>query len=174
MNGLPERMVQLFKASLKDKKNDPGTAHRKICDISANVSTYCLHTNTESTFNVILNTKSRIQLTKPNPEDIVNWNTTSKEELVRRLFWPGDEVLIRVYRKRHEKWRSTSVIRKIGTLLYEILADGTQMSIRSNFAPAHLKSCRPDRELAGPTLTILNICVQKQHMFFNCFNFYYT
>ena len=52
---------------------------------------------------------------------MVNRNTTSKEEIVRR---PGDEVLIRDYRKRHEKWISGSVIRKIGTLMYEILADG--------------------------------------------------
>ena len=43
---------------------------------------------------------------------------------MRHSFRPGDEVLFRDYRKRHEKWISGSVIRKIETLMYEILADG--------------------------------------------------
>ena len=62
------------------------------------------------------NIKTRIQLAKPNAEDIVNRNATSKEEIVRRSFRPGDEVLVRYYRKRHEKWIPGSVIREIGNV----------------------------------------------------------
>ena len=81
---------------------------------------------TPSMFFLKSNIKTRIQLAKPTPEDIGNWNTTSKEEIVRRSFQPGDEVLVRNYRKRHEKWIPASVIRKIGTLIYEVMAGGVR------------------------------------------------
>ena len=45
------------------------------------------------------NIKIKIQLSKPNPKDIV-YRNTSKEEIVRRSFRPGNEVLVRDYRKR--------------------------------------------------------------------------
>ena len=66
------------------------------------------------------NIKNRIQLAKPNPEDVVNRNITSKDEIVRRSFRTGDDVLVRDYRKRHERWILGSVSRKIGILMYEI------------------------------------------------------
>ena len=49
----------------------------------------------ENCINVILKTqqKTRTQLAKPNPEEIVN----RKEKVVHHSFRPGDEVLVRDY-----------------------------------------------------------------------------
>ena len=116
-----------------------------------------VNTTTQETPSMLFlkrNIKTRIQLAKPNPEDIVNRNTTSKEEIVRRSFRPGDEVLVRDYRKRHEKWISGSVIRKIGTLMYEISADGVTWKrhidqIRDSIHPITEKTVKTDTSVVS-------------------------
>ena len=125
-NGLAKRMVQSFQSSLRAQKHNSGTIHQKLAKFLLMYRSF-VNTTTQETPSMLFlkrNIKTRIHLAKPNPEDIVNRNTTSKEEIVRRSFRPGDEVLVRDYRKRHEKWISGSVIRKIATLMYEISADG--------------------------------------------------
>ena len=47
----------------------------------------------------------RTQLSQPNPKNIVNRNTTTKEEIVRHSFRPDAKVLVCDYRKRHERNR---------------------------------------------------------------------
>ena len=109
-NGLAERMVQSFKV----QKHDSGTIHQTLAKFLLMYrSTVNTTQDTPSMLFLKSNIKTQIQLAKLNPEDIVNRNTTSKEEIVSRSFRPGDKVLILDYRKRHEKWISGSVIHKI-------------------------------------------------------------
>ena len=73
---------------------------------------------------------------------------------MRRSFRPGDEVLVRDYRKRHEKWISGSVIHKIETLIYEILADGVTWKrhieqIRDSIHPFREKTVKTDTSIVS-------------------------
>ena len=155
-NGLAERMVQSFKASLRAQKHDSGTIHQKLATFLLMYRS-TVNTTTQETPSMLFlkrNIKTRIQLAKPNPEDIVNRNTTSKEQIVLRSFSPGDEVLVRDYRKRHEKWISGSVIRKIGTLMYENLADGVTWKrhidqIRDSIHPIKEKTVKTDTSVVN-------------------------
>ena len=156
INGLAERMVQSFKSSLRAQKHDSGTIHQKLAKFLLMYRS-TVNTTTQETPSMLFlkrNIKTRIQLAKPNPGDIVNRNTTSKEEIVRRSFRPGDEVLVRDYRKRHEKWISGSVIRKIGTLMYEISADGVTWKrhidqIRDSVHPITEKTVKTDTSVVS-------------------------
>ena len=131
-----------------------------------------VNTTTQETPSMLFlkrNIKTRIQLAKPNPEDIVNSNTTSKEEIVRRSFCPGDEVLVRDYRKRHKKWISGSVIRKIGTLMYEISADGVTWKrhidqIRDSVHPSTEKTVKTDTSVVNSLPDIHTPSVLERNM----------
>ena len=78
---------------------------------------------------------------------------------MRRSFHPGDEVLARDYQKHHEKWISGSVIRKIGTLMYEILADDVTWKryidqIRDSIHPITEKTVKADTSVVSSSLNI--------------------
>ena len=90
-NGLAERMVQSFKQVLEPKSTIPVPYIKNSKFLLMYRST--VNTTTQETPSMLFlkrNIKTRIQLAKPNPEDIVNRNKTSKEEIVRRSFRPGD------------------------------------------------------------------------------------
>ncbi|XP_055932001.1 uncharacterized protein K02A2.6-like [Argiope bruennichi] len=122
-NGQAERIVQLFKASLKSSRGDSGDLNVKLQRflLQYRITPHSLTEETPSALFLKRCIRTRLDLFKPNLRDKVVQKQSSRldTESILREFQEGEKVAVRNY-SGPNKWKIGTIINRDGTLSYSI------------------------------------------------------
>ncbi|GFX51446.1 uncharacterized protein K02A2.6 [Trichonephila clavipes] len=122
-NGQAERIVQLFKASLKLSRGDSGDLNVKLQRFlfQYRITPHSLTGETPSALFLKRCIRTRLDLFKPNLRDKVFQKQSSRldTESILREFQEGEKVAVRNY-SGPNKWKIGTIINRDGTLSYSI------------------------------------------------------
>ncbi|GFU53298.1 uncharacterized protein K02A2.6 [Trichonephila clavipes] len=122
-NGQAERIVQLFKASLKSSRGDSGDLNEKLQRflLQYRITPHSLTGETLSALFLKRCIRTRLDLFKPNLRDKVVQKQSSRldTESILREFQEGEKVAVRNY-SGPNKWKIGTIINRDGTLSYSI------------------------------------------------------
>ncbi|GFW14976.1 uncharacterized protein TNCV_4659371 [Trichonephila clavipes] len=122
-NGQAERIVQLFKASLKSSRGDSGDLNVKLQRflLQYRITPHSLTGETPSALFLKRCICTRLDLFKPNLRDKVVQKQSSRldTESILREFQEGEKVAVRNY-SGPNKWKVGTIINRDGTLSYSI------------------------------------------------------
>ncbi|KAF8791648.1 uncharacterized protein K02A2.6-like [Argiope bruennichi] len=120
---LTERIVQLFKASLKSSRGDSGDLNVKLQRflLQYRITPHSLTGETPSALFLKRCIRTRLDLFKPNLRDKVVQKQSSRldTESILREFQEGEKVAVRNY-SGPNKWKIGTIINRDGTLSYSI------------------------------------------------------
>ncbi|GFS82866.1 uncharacterized protein K02A2.6 [Trichonephila clavipes] len=124
-NGQAERIVQLFKASLKSSRGDSGDLNVKLQRflLQYRITPHSLTGETPSALFLKRCIRTRLDLFKPNLRDKVVQKQSSRldTESILREFQEGEKVAVRNYSGPiYNKWKIGTIINRDGTLSYSI------------------------------------------------------
>ncbi|XP_055931978.1 uncharacterized protein K02A2.6-like [Argiope bruennichi] len=122
-NRQAERIVQLFKASLKSSRGDSGDLNVKLQRflLQYRITPHSLTGETPSALFLKRCIRTRLDLFKPNLRDKVVQKQSSRlhTESILREFQEGEKVAVRNY-SGPNKWKIGTIINRDGTLSYSI------------------------------------------------------
>ncbi|KAF8768286.1 Transposon Tf2-11 polyprotein like [Argiope bruennichi] len=122
-NGQAERIVQLFKASLKSSRSGSGDLNVKLQRflLQYRITPHSLTGETPSALFLKRCIRTRLDLFKPNLRDKVVQKQSSRldTESILREFQEGEKVAVRNY-SGPNKWKIGTIINRDGTLSYSI------------------------------------------------------
>ncbi|GFW11171.1 uncharacterized protein K02A2.6 [Trichonephila clavipes] len=124
-NGQAERIVQLFKASLKSSRGNSGDLNVKLQRflLQYRITPHSLTGETPSALFLMRYLRTRLDLFKPNLRDKVVQKQSSRldTESILREYQEGEKVAVRNYSGPiYNKWKIGTIINRDGTLSYSI------------------------------------------------------